>query len=148
MRAALITGALARPWQNCPTGRKNKKTKTKTVRMMAAVPQMLPADAGNWFWVARLADLILVLHSTAVERVYVFTNGFFHRAITRKRNNVSNKDFIPATLIYLNTGGEDAGSNSFILPAYTACTRPTNANTGGAGGRGGLCGGFPHHLTQ
>ena len=61
---------------------------------------------------------------------------FFHRAITRKRNNVSNKDCIPATLIYLNTGGEGASSNSFILPAYTACTRPTNANTGGAWGRG------------
>ena len=37
-------------------------------------------------WVAMLAVLIILLHSTAVEEVYAFTNGFFHRPITRKRN--------------------------------------------------------------
>ena len=125
MRAALITAALGH-------GKTDPRQKKHSVWWQQF--HNGPCRCGKLGWVARLADLILVLHSTAVERVYAFTNGFFHRAITRKRNNVSNKDFIPVTLIYLNTGGGGGSSNSFILPAFTACMQPTNANTGGGGG--------------
>ena len=86
-------------------------------------------------WVPTLAVLIILLHSTAAEEEYAFTNGFFHRPITRKRNNVSNKDFIPVTLIYLNTGGGvPPAIVSYSLHILHACLQMQKLAAAGVGG--------------